>query len=215
MPELKPDAGIDRDSEPGGHDPREPEGATEEREMAIAHIIGEYVDRLTAGQAPAKGDYYALHPQYRADLAEAFEALDVLEPASDEEAASNAQGNRQTIGEEAKIPYRLGDFEIRREIGRGGMGIVYEAEQISLKRRVALKVLPLYLVRDERQVRRFQIEAEATAKLQHSNIVRGGVRGARKARAGNRRVRARGCRRSEKRGCSFSARGHVPRRRAN
>ncbi len=66
---------------------------------------------------------------------------------------------------------RLGDFELIRVIGRGGMGIVYEAQQISLRRRVALKLLPLISVLDARQITRFKNEAQAAAALQHPNIV--------------------------------------------
>src|SRR5262249_14763648 len=66
---------------------------------------------------------------------------------------------------------QLGDFRIIREIGRGGMGVVYEAEQVSLGRHVALKVLPAQALRDDRQRRRFEREAKAAAKLHHTNIV--------------------------------------------
>src|SRR6202022_4739811 len=58
-----------------------------------------------------------------------------------------------------------------REIGRGGMGVVYEAEQISLVRRVALKVLPFAGAIDPKQLHRFQNEAQAAAQLHHTNIV--------------------------------------------
>jgi serine/threonine protein kinase/Flp pilus assembly protein TadD len=65
----------------------------------------------------------------------------------------------------------LGDFQLVREIGRGGMGVVYEAEQISLSRRVALKVLPFAAALDARQLQRFKNEAQAAACLHHTNIV--------------------------------------------
>ncbi len=66
---------------------------------------------------------------------------------------------------------RLGEFEITRELGRGGMGVVYEAVQTSLNRRVALKVLGPGLGLTSRAVDRFRREAEAAARLHHTNIV--------------------------------------------
>ena len=66
---------------------------------------------------------------------------------------------------------QLGDFRILREVGRGGMGVVYEAEQVSLGRRVALKVLPATVFRDPVKRRRFEREAQAAAQLHHTNIV--------------------------------------------
>ena len=65
----------------------------------------------------------------------------------------------------------LGDFRILRQIGRGGMGIVYEAEQISLRRRVALKILPFATLIDPKQLQRFKTESLIEAQLSHPNII--------------------------------------------
>jgi len=80
---------------------------------------------------------------------------------------------RPAEGRSADLPVRrrLGDFEIMREIGRGGMGVVYEARQVSLGRKVALKVLSSTLGLTPQAVQRFKREAEAAARLHHTNIV--------------------------------------------
>src|SRR5262249_19957828 len=65
----------------------------------------------------------------------------------------------------------LGGYRVLREIGRGGMGVVYEAEHVALRRRVALKVLPPGLARDPARLERFRREARAAARLHHTHIV--------------------------------------------
>jgi serine/threonine protein kinase len=65
----------------------------------------------------------------------------------------------------------LGDFELIRELGSGGMGTVWEAEQTSLGRRVALKILAPHISMSPTSLQRFQREAEAGARLTHPNIV--------------------------------------------
>jgi serine/threonine protein kinase len=78
--------------------------------------------------------------------------------------ASSIEHRTSNIGQ-------LGDFRILREIGRGGMGVVYEAEQLSIGRRVALKVLPFAAMLDRQQLNRFKNEARAAGTLDHPNIV--------------------------------------------
>jgi hypothetical protein len=68
------------------------------------------------------------------------------------------------------VPRRIGDFLLRRELGRGGMGVVFEAEQVSLGRVVALKVLQPHLAVDEASVERFRREGSTAAALQHRGI---------------------------------------------
>jgi tetratricopeptide (TPR) repeat protein len=97
------------------------------------------------------------------------------DPPADSQAPTRTNGKKTPAGsqspEASAPPQRLGDFELLREIGRGGMGIVYEAQQISLKRRVALKVLPPGLGLTQSAIQRFEREAQAAAKLHHTNIV--------------------------------------------
>ena len=82
-------------------------------------------------------------------------------------------GNRNMTsgGDDRESSRTIGEFTVIREIGRGGMGVVYEATQASLNRRVALKTLPISDRMDQRQIQRFQNEARAAAQLQHPNIV--------------------------------------------
>ena len=65
----------------------------------------------------------------------------------------------------------IGNYEILRELGRGGMGVVYKANEMSLNRMVALKILPEHLARDEEYLKRFKLEARAAAQLNHPNVV--------------------------------------------
>jgi serine/threonine protein kinase/Flp pilus assembly protein TadD len=107
------------------------------------------------------------------DQAEALnEILPVMQMLADLELSRSSNG--ESIGRpgDADISLgRLGDFQLVRQIGRGGMGIVYEAQQLSLGRRVALKVLPFAGALDAKQLRRFQNEALAAGRLHHTNIV--------------------------------------------
>jgi serine/threonine protein kinase len=139
-----------------------------ERGHLLDEVLGGYFEALAAGRAPDRQEVLALHPDLAAELAQFF---------ADQEAVDRWTASLRPIAQAASALAEplaagvLGDFRILREVGRGGMGVVYEAEQVSLRRRVALKVLPNAGMLDPRQLQRFHNEAQAAACLHHTNIV--------------------------------------------
>lgn len=130
-------------------------------------LADEFIKRLRHGEHPSVEDYAAQHPELAEEICELFPTIAVTERLKARQ--EQTSGGRATLGA-AKLT-RLGDFRIIREIGRGGMGVVFEAEQESLKRRVAVKVLPRQALLDEKYLKRFQREAQIAANLHHTNIV--------------------------------------------
>src|SRR5262249_42959021 len=125
--------------------------------------------RLRRGERPALSEYVRRHPDLADEIRELFPALAALEQLKPESA--EATGPVTVAGPDGVPLSRLGDYRLLREVGRGGMGAVYEAEQVSLGRPVALKVLPTPALQEPRQLERFRREARAAAKLHHTNIV--------------------------------------------
>lgn len=130
-------------------------------------LAAEYVERLRRGDAPSIESYAAANPELADDIRELFPTIAAMEQFK----APGQSPAEQLQALAASRPERLGDFRIVREIGRGGMGIVYEAEQQSLGRRVAVKVLPRSGALDAKHLLRFQREARTAAGLHHTNIV--------------------------------------------
>jgi serine/threonine protein kinase len=135
-----------------------------------ADLVEQYLERLQAGETLDPSEFAAQYPEHAEALRQLLPALQVMA-----ELSRSAFRDRPSLavsdaisGPELGI---VGDFRILREVGRGGMGVVYEAEQLSLHRRVALKVLPLAGGLDPRQLQRFKTEAQAAALLHHTNIV--------------------------------------------
>jgi serine/threonine protein kinase len=137
-------------------------------EHRLADLIEELSARLEAGEPVELQACLDAHPEHADELRRLYPALQLLADFS-----RSGEANLPPDGREPApaLGTPLGDFRLVREIGRGGMGVVYEAEQLSLSRRVALKVLPFASTLDPRQLQRFKNEAQAAAQLHHTHIV--------------------------------------------
>src|ERR1700730_4813015 len=128
---------------------------------AVLELVEEFLERYRQGKRPSLKEYVDRHPELAAEIREVFPAMAMMEniALADESLAgpSSASGKGENLGP----LQQLGDFRIIRKVGQGGMGAVYEAEQVSLGRHVALKVLAQNALLDTRQKQRFEREARA------------------------------------------------------
>jgi hypothetical protein len=141
------------------HPADDPAGPDPTDDPRLVAAVREYQAALDAGRPPDRAAFLARHPAVAAELADCLDGLSLL------------TGLLPRPADEVAAGVPLGDFQIVREVGRGGMGVVYEAVQLSLGRRVALKVLPFAATLDARQLQRFRTEAMAAANLHHPHIV--------------------------------------------
>jgi serine/threonine protein kinase len=168
---MKRDEANPPDQEAGGV-------PAEKAEMAKA--MEAYLAAAERGRKVDLEEFVAGHPRIAERLGSCLKSLEFLD-----QAAGSVEQVRaaSTTGPDGEVPappgaraadptaHLLGDFQIIRQVGRGGMGIVYEAVQVSLGRRVALKVLPFAAVLDPKVIQRFKNEAHAAAQLHHNHIV--------------------------------------------
>jgi WD40 repeat protein/serine/threonine protein kinase len=148
-------------SEPGSDISREP----------VERLAEEYLARLRGGERPDVEEYVARHPELAGPIRDLFSALALVEDLKPRSGESDGRSGGSTLVRGGRQVERLGDYRILREVGRGGMGVVYEAEQESLGRRVALKVLAPWASSNPQTVLRFNREARSAARLHHTNIV--------------------------------------------
>ena len=142
------------------------------RRETVEQLAEEFAERYRRGERPPLSEYTARYPEHAEEIRDLFPALVMMEQiAPDSEAAASVFPGSSLRNQLVEHPEQLGDYRILREIGRGGMGIVYEAEQVSLGRHVALKVLPQQLRPNLKQRQRFEREARSAARLHHTNIV--------------------------------------------
>ena len=144
---------------------------TPESKLDVVGKVAEaFLARYRRGERPSLTEYTETYPELAEQIREYFPALVVMEELGSVE-GPRAEASGGTVPHEGKVPEQLGDYRILREVGRGGMGIVYEAVQLSLGRHVALKVLSFHGLLPATHLERFRREARAAACLHHANIV--------------------------------------------
>jgi serine/threonine protein kinase/WD40 repeat protein len=136
----------------------------------VEALADEFADRYRRGEQPTMTEYVERYPQLAGRIRDLFPALVAME-ALGSVAGSLSPAAAGKTGGLLPAPAQLGDYRIVRVVGRGGMGVVYEAVQNSLGRHVALKVLPAPGLLPPVQLERFRREARAAARLHHTNIV--------------------------------------------
>ncbi len=126
----------------------------------IEYLAEDFARRIRSGDAPTIDEYALRHPDYADAIHELFPTLELIE-----------RSKTKRLRAEPPSFETLGDYRVIRELGRGGMGIVYEAFQQNIGRKVALKVLFRHTLSDPRRLRAFRREAKAAGRLHHTNIV--------------------------------------------
>lgn len=118
----------------------------------VVEALAEYHRAVDAGHTPSRSGFLQLYPEIAEELAGYLDGFEFVRQVAPQLRGLEIDANGKTV---LVARATLGDFQIVRELGRGGMGVVYEAEQLSLGRYVALKVLPFAAMLDKQQLTRF------------------------------------------------------------
>lgn len=146
----------------------------ESGDVKLGEIVDELLTKLARGEHVDVEQYAQQHPAAADVLRHAIPALQAVARSSsggDRSMATTLKTSAEAASDEFASGRTLGDFRLVGELGRGGMGVVYEADEISLGRKVALKILPFAGIVDDRALQRFRNEVRAAAALDHPNIV--------------------------------------------
>jgi serine/threonine protein kinase/WD40 repeat protein len=138
-----------------------------EDSVLLGELAEEFSARVRRGDMPEVEEYAGRHPALAERIRALFPTLMLLEGM----AAGGAKSAAAAHGADLAPGSLFGAYRIEREVGLGGMGVVYEAVHLTLQRRVALKVLPVSGPRAAAQLERFLREARTAAGLHHTNIV--------------------------------------------
>jgi serine/threonine-protein kinase len=142
-----------------------------DHEQRLADVVSEVTDAVCRGEIVDLEGVCSQHPELAAELRQLWSAILVTDTAG----ATGDQGltDSESLGRwrSLTLPTIVGDYELIEELGRGGMGVVFRARQISLDREVAVKMILRGRLASESDLQRFLAEAAATASLEHPNIV--------------------------------------------
>ena len=147
--------------------PYEASASADHGRTLIEVLLSEFTQRQRAGEAPAVEDYARAHPTIAGEIRELFPLVAAMERLKVRKEGAIL---KQRLTQDLQIE-KIGNYRIVRELGRGGMGVVFEAMHELSNRRVAVKLLPWRHLNAARFRERFEHEAQLTAKLQHGNIV--------------------------------------------
>ncbi len=142
---------------------------SEERDQRLEAVIADYIRACETGSVPNRGEILKRYPEFADELRQFFGQHDRMNQIA---APIRGFGDAlaEAVGPGQQLSY-VGNYELLEEIARGGMGVVYKARQTTLGRIVAVKMIVSGRLASEQDVQRFQVEAQAAAGLQHSNIV--------------------------------------------
>lgn len=156
-----------------------PQTPAEERDQRLAQLLADLSEQMRQGQKPDLDAVAAQHPDLAAELRELWGAVLLAEEFVNPPSGKRKDPQATIVGltpvyQQSDVPLSapgFGDYELLEEIGRGGMGIVYKARQLSLNRLVALKMILKGALATPEDLARFRTEAQAAAHLEHPNIV--------------------------------------------
>ncbi|MEM9410925.1 MAG: serine/threonine-protein kinase, partial [Planctomycetota bacterium] len=141
----------------------------DQQQELLDRVVEEFTERLRHGERPAISEYKDEYPELADDIDELLTSVAMIEELKSQ-STTQSSSLKKDMKEITKLD-QIGDYRIIRELGRGGMGVVFEAVHESLGRRVAIKVMPNRTFDDEKYLERFKREAQAAANLHHTNIV--------------------------------------------
>lgn len=145
--------------------------AAADRDAQLAHLLAELTEELRSGRQPNLNEVIGRHPQFAVDLRELWPAVLLAEELGPPIARQKPPAPSTPAPTPPSMPASFGDYEIRQELGRGGMGVVYRAWQKSVGRPVAVKMMLGGDLASPENLARFRAEAAAVGRLDHPNIV--------------------------------------------